>query len=186
MKRIRYAGLALVVVFAMSAAAAASAGAHEFSATVMGTVKGTAKATQVFTTAAGKVECSTLSVTSGQTVLASKTETATIQYSGCKAFGLSATISPATYEFNAEGSVKLAKQISIKATACQVTVPTAGNENLKSVGYKQSGTEVVIEPNVTGITSEGTGTACTYAKESKGTYTGNSSVSVAGGTVSWS
>jgi len=184
MKRIKYVGLALVVVCALSAAAVASAGAHDFSASAVAALKGTAKQTQVFTTAAGKVECSTLSVTSGTTALLALTQSATVQYSGCKAFGLAATVSPAQYVFSADnGLVRIASSITIKATACLVTVP--GNQDLTTVAYKNSGAEIVLEPNVTGITSEGSGAACTYAKESKGTYTGNSSVSIAGGTLKW-
>lgn len=186
MKRISQSGLALVVVCALGAAFATSAMAHSFSATAMSSVKASADATNVFTTAAGKVECTKLSVTSGSTVLNALTLTATVQYTGCTAFGLSATISPAQYEFNADGTATILKEITIKATLCEVKVPTAGNSGLKTIAYKQNGASaVLVEPNVTGITSSGTGTACKYASENKGTYTGNSHVTAASGNVTW-
>jgi hypothetical protein len=182
MKRIKYLGLSLVVVCALSVTASASA--HMYDATLSGAIKGTAKAPQVFTTAAGKVECSTLSVTSGTTALLLLIEHVTVQYGGCKAFGLAATVSPALYTFSAdEELVTVDKGITIKAVGCLVTVPA--KQDLKKIVYKNSGSEIVLEPNVSGITSEGSGAACTYASENKGTYTGNSSISVAGGSIKW-
>jgi hypothetical protein len=187
MLRVRTIGLALVAVLAMSAVAAASASAHEFVATASGeTITGSAKENQVFTTKAGKVTCTALKVTSGKTTgTKAKTQVATIGYEKCTAFGLEAKITAAEYEFNAEigpgtpKNVKILKAITITAPLCTVTVPvqTVGEVTYKNV---TSGTKKEIElvPNVTGITSSGSGLACSYASESKGTYTGTSLVSV--------
>ena len=185
MKRIKYSGLALVVVCALGAAAATSAVAHTFNANVMASLKGSADATQVFKTTAGNVECTKVAVSSGSTVLTIKTVKAIVNYTGCTAFGLSATVSPADYVFDADGTASVMKEITIKAIGCEVKVPISGNANLHTVKFKNNGTGVLLEPTVVGITSSGTGAACTYASESKGTYVGNSHVSAAGGTVAW-
>jgi hypothetical protein len=152
----------------------------------MASLKGSADATNVFTTAAGKVECTTLSVLNASTVLGALTLKATVDYSGCTAFTFPATITPAEYEFNADGTATILKEIKINATGCEVKVPVAGNANLSTIAYKNNGTGVLVEPNVKGITSSGTGFACTYASENKGTYVGNSHVTAASGSVSWS
>lgn len=185
MKRIRVVGLAVVAICAMSAMAAASAVAHEFNATEMGNITSKSLQTQVFHTAAGNVECTAVKVVEGVAVLKSATQTATVQYEKCKAFGLTATVSPAKYEFQANGSVKLLGSITIKATECLVTVPTG--QVVGPVSFRNNGKLVEIVPSVKNITSSGTGTACSYASESVGTYVGTSSVGMASGvgTVEW-
>ena len=183
MQRFKPIGLTLAAMFALSAAVTATAGASTFLSTVTGSIKAVATQTQVFTTAAGKVECTALSATNGSAALSALTQLVVIQYSNCKAFGLAATVSPAHYLFSADnGLVTIDNQITIKATACQVTVPP---QMVYTVKILDTPLWIIFEPNVTGITSEGSGTACTYAKESKGTYTGSSLVSVAGGSISW-
>jgi hypothetical protein len=160
--------------------------AHTFSSNLMASLKGSADATQVFKTTAGNVECTKVAVASGLTVLTLKTIKAIVNYTGCTAFGLSATVSPADYVFDADGTASMMKEVTIKATGCEVKVPIAGNLNLHTVKYKNNGTGVLLEPNVVGITSSGTGAACTYASESKGTYAGNSHLSAGSGdTQEW-
>ena len=175
--------LMLVAIGALNAATVTGVSANTFSASTVAALKGKALQTQVFKTKAGSVECSTLAITSGTSSLSSLTLSDTVQYSGCKAFGLTATVSPADYELNADGSVDLVAEVAIKAIGCVVMIPP---QTLGGLAYKDSGSEVVIEPKVTGITSEGLGAACAYLKESKGTYTGNSSLSIAGGSIGWS
>jgi hypothetical protein len=185
MTRIRLVGLALVAVCAISVTTAASAGANPlFLSTALGKLLAKALATQKFVTHAGTVECTTLTANGSVKSLASATQLAIISYAGCKAFGLAATVSPAEYEFNANGTVLVRKPITIKATGCLVTVPA--HQTLGPVQYlnKPAG-EIEIEPNVTGITSSGSGVACEYEIESKGTYIGNSLVAVEGGKLSW-
>jgi hypothetical protein len=185
MRRIKYVGLALVAVFAMSVVASASA--HEFEASAPGNLTSKVLQTQTFHTAAGNVECSALHLTGGSvTQLKTGKQEATVQYTGCKAFGLAATISPALYLFDAEGSVKVLKTITITAVGCTVTVPSAKNTSLTTIVYKNaSGGQITLEPSVKNITSSGTGSACTYAEESLGTYTGTSDVGLVGGTLTW-
>jgi hypothetical protein len=186
MRRIRIVGLALVAVCAMSVTATAGASAHDFKASAAGKLTSKALATQKFKTAAGLVECTALHLTSGTAALLSETQTATVQYTGCKAFGLAATVSPAQYEFNANGSVKLLATITITATECTVTVPSAKNTKLSTIKYTNSNKQIVLEPSVNNITSSGAGAGCKYAEESLGTYTGNSVVGLeSGGTLTW-
>ncbi len=191
MKQIKMLGAILVVVCALSGTAASGAFAHEFTSSKAGVkLASTALATQVFTTAAGKVECKKVKVLSGNTVVAAEFQSAEVEYTECKAFGLAASNIKASYEFFAGETaakpttkpyVKILKNITIEAGfgSCVVTVPAAGNEKLQAISYKTNGTtlkKVELIPNIAGITSSGSGVGCTYASESKGTYTGNSEV----------
>jgi hypothetical protein len=189
MNRIRLVGLALVAVCAIGVTTAASAGASTFLLLGATTAKLTAKAlaTQKFVTHAGTVECTTLTTSGEATVKHALVLRATVTYTGCKAFGLAATVSPAEYEFSADGTVTVLKAITIKATECLVTVQ--GGQTVGPVKYlnnKPNPGEIEIEPSVTNIMSSGTGAACAYALESIGTYTGNSLVAALGGaTIEW-
>jgi hypothetical protein len=185
MKRISL-GLVLAAIFAIGATASASA-QPLFHSTTMGKLTAKALQTQKFHTAAGNVECSGLHLTGGEVgALLSLYQEVTVVYSGCKAFGLAATVHPVLYLFDASNLATVLSTVLILAAECTVTVPSAKNANLSTVVYKNSGKEVVLEPSVKNITSVGVGKACTYAEESVGTYTGNSSVGVEnGGTLSW-
>lgn len=189
MQRIKLVALALVAVGVMSAAAATGAVAHTFTATEMGKLTAKATATQVFSVDGGKtVECTALKLTAGEAVLTSLTQKATIVYSGCKSFGLSATVSTAKYSFSADGTASLENTITITALGCTVTVPSAKNQGLSSITYSNNGKNVKLTPAVKNITSSGSGSTCTYSEESKGTYSGTSEVGLASGigSVSWS
>jgi hypothetical protein len=184
MKRIKFVGLALVAVCAVSVVVASSAGAHVFEASKAGLILGKALATQKFLTHAGLIECTSLTAHGTVTSLKTLKQVAIISYSGCKAFGIAAKVSPAEYEFNADGSVVVLKTITVTATGCTVTVP--GGQTLSTLTYtnKPAG-EIEIVPNVTGITSSGVGAACEYASESVGTYTGASLTQLDGGSLTW-
>jgi hypothetical protein len=184
MKHVR---IMAALVLALSAAPAAAATAHEFNATAMG--KLTLKATGIarFKNIAGLVECKQQKLASGDAVLASKTLQLTIEYSGCTAFGLAATISPGRYELNAEGSSSLLNTVTAKALACVVTFPSAKNKGLGTVKYVQTGKEIELVQGLSGITSSGVGAACSFAEESKGLFTDVSLLGFASGagSVEW-
>jgi len=186
MKRIKFVGLALVAVCAISVVAAAGASAHNFTASEVGALTGKSLQTQRFHTSAGNVECTALKAT-GTSALKSLTQEASVSYTGCTAFGLAAKVSTVKYLFNADGTASVLNTVTITATACTVTVPSSKNQNLGLLKYKTVGKLVELEPTVKGITSTGTGAACTYAEESNGTYGGNSNVGLANGTgsVGW-
>ncbi len=184
MRMIRMAGLASCAVLMLGATFASSAFAGLFDASKEGKLKGKALSTQVFTTKAGKVECTKLSVEGNVTKLVSETQVVTVKYESCTAFGfVAATISPAEYLFMANETVDLKKAVTMTAVGCEVTIPA--QNGLATVKYANVGANMEIKPNVTGVESEGKGTTCTYAKEKAGTYTGNSEVELEGGKIEW-
>ena len=191
LKRFRVVGLCLVAMFAVGAVAEASASAHEFIASpVGGTIAGSATTNQVFTITAGETVCTGVKVTKG-VVEAEKSETqkATIEYTGCLALGQKTKISPAEYEFNANGFVKVLKPIDIVIEELGfnrlVEVPATKNEKLETITYNNaSASTISIEAKVTKITYTTTGGFCGAGGEN-GTYNGNSLVSVVGGSVQW-
>jgi hypothetical protein len=156
----------------------------EFDATAMGSLTLKAMGTTIFTNVAGSIECTSRKANAGEAPLASLELLITIEYAGCKAFGIAATISPASYEFDARGAVSLLSTVTLKAVACLVTFPSAKNRKLGTVKYRQAGKEIELLPSISKITSFGEGAACTYAEESSGTLTGNSLLGLANGSGS--
>jgi len=183
----RHVRVVTALVLALGAAPATVATAHEFNATAMGKLTLKAAGIARFRNAAGAVECKQQKVALGDAVLASKTLQLTIEYSGCTAFGLAATLSPGRYELNAEGSASLLNTVTAKALACLVTFPSAKNKNLGTVKYVQTGKEIELVQALSGITSSGVGAACSFAEESKGLFTDVSLLSLASGagSVEW-
>ncbi len=158
-----------VMVCAIVSTTMPVAGAHEFSATAMGLLTLKPLINLRLVNKSGTIECSVQKLTAGEAALSAKTTAFTVQYSGCKAFGLAATLSPAQYEFNAEGSVSLVRTMTLKATGCLMTWPSSKNQHLSSMKYTQMGNAVAMTWFVTSMTSFGTGATCEYAEESKGT-----------------
>lgn len=188
---------AIASALAMSVAGAASASAAEFNGP-KGSLEAKALATQTFKTAAGNVECEKLSATGTVEGGKKPTQNATVTYETCKAFGHTATVSPAHYEFNANGSVKIITEaitVTVKVegvTKCTVTVPTqtiedepSSQEGVEFENLAGGNLKVIPEP-VTNIASEGKGTLCEYNElgtAAKGTYTGASEVHDTGGAI---
>jgi hypothetical protein len=161
-------------------------GSSKFKFTTSGKLVAKALSTQVLTTSAGKVECTGLSAAEGTSGSVSATElTITVQYTGCTAFGLAATVSPAQYTLTSSGFVSLQSTVTIKATGCSVTVPSAKNKSLKLARYDNIPQQILVLPTVRGITSSGTGAACTYAEESEGLLEGRADIGIQGGTLEW-
>ncbi len=117
----------------------------------------------------------------------SLTTTAVVEYSGdCEGFGTD-FVEPIVAEMNSMQTEKssILTAITIEstkgATVCKVTVPT---QEVGTVEYKISLVGALeLVPKVTDIESEGSGSACDYAKEAKGTYTGTSEVMLEGGEI---
>jgi hypothetical protein len=185
----------LLAVFALCAIGAASAHAEnsEFTASATGSLSGSALENQVFNTGAGEVVCTT-AATSGTIASVSATEQhVTVNYSGCKAFGLvNVHISAATYNFTAAKTEKEVTQpnrvdivnpITITVTKtlftahCTVTVPA---QTVGTVDFENNGNNVKVTPTVTGIHSTGSGGVC-GGTNSTGTYEGASEVHREGG-----
>jgi hypothetical protein len=143
---------------------------------------------QLFKTKAGTIDCKALSLTEGEEP--SETESAglglAVQFEECKAFEKAATVKPVELEFSAEGNLSLGTSLEVSATECTVTFPASKNQTLGKVTYSNESGKVEIEPSVTGLTSEGSGSGCSYSSESGGTYSGKSLVGWAtSGTLEW-
>jgi hypothetical protein len=178
-------GVLAVVAFALCAIGAANASAATFTASATGSLTGKATATQVFTTNGGQVKCST-AATSGNIVSTASTEQhVTVKYSACTAFGFANThITDATYVFTANGEVHIKNTITITPTGAGCTI-TISPQPVGSVSYTNSGTKLIITPNVIGISYASSGGLC-GTSGGNGTYTGSNEVErVGGGSISW-
>ncbi len=190
MNRIRFAGLALVATLALAVAASA-ASAHHFVSNTKGTLLAESLSSQEFTTAAGTIACSKISLlNTSVTALLTESQEATVDYSGCKAFSIfEATVEPSVlYDFNANETATLLNKVTILVPADNCTVLVLAPQILSTVKYdntERNGHKgIELLPKVSGITSVGEG-GCKYAEESKGTYVGNSFVWLDGGNLSW-
>lgn len=173
----------LFLTLTMSAVPAA---AHEFLASSTGKLTVKVLTTSVFTTAAGRIECTAASLGEGEVkTLKSLFLLSTVQFTGCKAFGLAAKISSIKVRSTAEGSVSLLRTATVTATGCTVTIASAKNQNLHTVKYSNVSKGIEKVATVSGITSVGTGATCEYAEESKGTFQGDALVNLIGGTLDW-
>jgi hypothetical protein len=188
MKRLAKMFMVTCVAALALAAVAAGASASTFTASATGELTGVQTSNQVFTVGgANKVTCKKAHTTGKIVSVESTEQHVTVNYSECSAtfFGFPAgtvDISPATYNFTANGEVHVLEPISIKATGlgCETIV---GKQTLKSVTYGNEAGKLLITSGVTGIVSTSpngcpSGTA--------GTYTGsNLSERVGGGSISW-
>ena len=184
MKRIIVVALA---VLGVSMAAAASASAQSFHATVVpGTLLGRATSNQVFTpfAGAGTITCKNAFTEGKATVTLGLHQLVSVFYSSCTAFGVfNVGISTAKYLLSADGLVAVENTIEIGIEGvCEITVKP---QDLGTVKYKNSGKSIVVESSVTGIKSEGSGGPCGGPTNTGGTYTGNNEISEDGGAFSW-
>ena len=184
-------GVLALAIFALSAIGVANASAAPtFTASATGSISGKATETQEFTINAGTVRCSTATTSGTITSTASTDQHAHVTYSGCTAFAGFVPVHniTATYTFTANGKVHIVGNITITITApfgatCTVTVP--GGQEVGTVTYTNKGSNLVVTPNVTGITYKTSGGFC-GAEGKNGTYKGANEVSrVGGGSVSW-
>jgi hypothetical protein len=197
-RNIKVLGLALVAMLAMSAvvASAASATAFSFKAEKVPTQL-TGKqhnGNDIFTTDAGKVECTEATYAGEQKVTPTNEVLVTPTYSGCTAFGFANTpidVNGCQYRFttvtkesgNFEGSADIVcpagKVIEVTAFGCTVTI--GSQTGLKKVTYTNVGAgttrEVTVDVNLTGIVyveDPGFFNTCANNKvtTSNGTYVG--------------
>jgi hypothetical protein len=178
-----------VAALAMAAVATGASAATTFTASAIGEVTSKSTSTQTFTIgSANVVKCTTAHGVGTIKSVATTEQHMTVTYSGCSAtfFGFPAgtvDISPATYNFTANGEVHVLSPISIKATGlgCETIV---GKQTLKSVSYANSSPikTITTTANVSGIVSTSPNGCPTGTT---GTYTGtNVSERVGSGTVS--
>jgi hypothetical protein len=177
-------GLSLIAALVFSVAMTTSASAQSFLSSAKEKLLSTNVAKQVFVTEAGTTECTKAPITSGNSSGMETTEqTATVKYEGCTAFGFAeVTISPVEYTFRANGEVLIDK-ISFVTTGCEVSVPA---QTVSKVDFATKGSNILLEPLVTGILYTATGSFCAKTGEFKnGTYKGHSEVMIATGSLSF-
>lgn len=186
MHRVGMVGRALVAALAFGALAAGSASAHEFVASKTGTTKDKQLNVQKFKTNAGVFECKK-ETSEGSVVAGSQKATIEkLKYTECAAFGFGVNVTEAEFEFNAEGTVTIKKLVSLEVPlgGCEVTLPTTGNSNLKSVTYKNNTGKVEVKSLYKSMTYGATGGVC-GEPGTNGEYNGNSEVELVGGTLEW-
>ncbi|HLH14091.1 MAG TPA: hypothetical protein VKV16_04830 [Solirubrobacteraceae bacterium] len=175
MKRTAMLGMALLAALAIGGADAISVSAseHEFIANKAGKVTSKAANTQVFKTGAGKVEC-TAATGEGEVKEGKQTTNKeVINYSSCTGFSGKVTMSAVDFEFNANGSAKIEKNVLVmmEGASCHVTIPA---QTVESVSYgDEPGGKVKATASVSDIHSYGSGGACGTTEESSGVYTGS-------------
>lgn len=186
---VRVMGIALVAMLAISGVASG----HDFKSSVAGNLKVVKNTNQVFNTGASSaVTCTKDSIVKGAAASGIQLSVlAEIEYTGCTVIGpfglkFEATVSLAQYLFSADNElVRLENTIVVRVpiAECNITVKP---QDLKAVKYKNTNKHVVVEANVSGITSVASGGECGTGTNTTGTYTGNTEVEVVGGEISWS
>jgi hypothetical protein len=187
MRRITILGTILLVALALVGieTASVSAQTHEFIASKTGKIKGKSTGTQVFKTGAGEVECTSASTAGEITELSSTTNKEVVSYTGCSGFGETVTISSVHFEFNASGSAKIEKSVTVtpEGAGCEVIIPS---QTVETMGYtNNSGGKVTAAASVSKIKSKGSGGVCGGEEETTGTYSGSIQAELEGGTVEW-
>ena len=182
----------LVAVFAFCAIGAANASAAQFTSTVGGPLVVTKNDPQVFVTPQGTVTCTGVKVT-GTAALATTSQHATVNYSGCKTvtgpFTFTTHITPVTYLFTAGDTggainVHILNEITITPTGAGCTIGVLP-QTVGTVDYSSSGGQITLAPNVTKITSRGSTQFCDSTLHHTGTYTGNITIGVKGGSLAY-
>jgi hypothetical protein len=110
----------------------------------------------------------------------------TVQYEKCTFFGIGLKATPAEYELNANGTVKILKAFTMTdlggSGLCAITFPAQGP--LKTLKYKNVTGKVEITDELVEMKSwaEGSGFGCEWS-EGNGTKTGISLLELVGGTI---
>lgn len=178
-------GLALMAALAFSAAMTASASAAGFLATAKEKLLSAKVAAQVFTTKEGTFECSEATIERGESSTSEvQTQLAVVHYGGCTFFSFIAEFTPADFLFEANGNVKLANLIKITApgTSCEMSWPA---QTFGTVKYDNSGKNILLLPNVSGMVYDAAGCSTGNGLFSDGTYKGNFEVMIANGKLSF-
>lgn len=180
-------GVVLVSMLALSGVASG----HNFKSSVGGNLKVVTNQNQLFTLSPSgdMVTCTKVSIVKG--AAAAGTQLSILEeyeYTGCtlesNGINLPATASLVQVVYGADDALERVENtwvITIPVASCHITVKP---QDRKAVLYKNSGKHIVIEPHVSGIVSEGSGGACGTSSKT-GTFTGNTEVEAASGTIEW-
>ncbi len=186
MQRITMFGMVLLAALAVVGveAVSVSASGHEFIASKTGKTKSKQTDAQVFKTSAGTLECSSVSGTGEIKEGHSTSHKEVFTYSGCGAFGGSVKITPAHFEFSANGPVKLENQIIIEPSdgECEIVIEP---QTLEQATYTNKSGKIEAEANAYKIHSKPTGEPCGTVEGTEGTYNGAALGELEGGTIEW-
>ncbi len=186
-KRITMFGLVVLAAVAIGGASAISVSATggEFIASKSGTDTAKATNTQVFKTGAGKIECASASGTGEVTEGSATTHKEAITYGSCvSSSDYNVSMSAVDFEFNANGSATIEKQVTAKleGAGCSVIIPA---QTVETVSYTNESGKVTAKAKITKIHSHGTGGACGTEEETTGTYSGSIQAELPGGSLEW-
>lgn len=178
-------GAVLLAAFTLAGvgAGSVSANGHEFITSTTGKTKSKGLNPQKFKTGAGTIECSTVTGTGEVKETKMVTHKEVLTFSGCIGFGANLKVTPAHFEFNANGSARLEKQlvISSESLTCEVLLEP---QTLESIAYTNASGKVTAAASVTKIRSIGTGGMC-GSENTEGSYSGSIQGELEGGTVEW-
>lgn len=207
MKRVKIAtGLltfvAMIAVGAFSAGLASAAPQFLWTGSLPGLVLALSTGKQVFTSQPGgtPIECEHFgghAIASNGKAMTTKEVTLTGRYTKCKAAGIfNATVSPAAFLLNADGSVAIIGQpivISIEGINCSLKITNsnngaAPNNNLKTIKYlNENAAAILAHAEVKGIVSLSSGGECGEVgiEKTEGEYKGLFLAVVDGGVLQW-
>jgi hypothetical protein len=190
-RKLKVIGITAVAVFALAAVSASAASAATFHAESAPVIfEGEQTTTNEFTVTTGVVKCTGAVFTGTQTAATSATATLHPAYSGCKAFGLSATVTTTgcNYVFDVTGSAtapattiecEAGKTIVVKPTglACEVIVEAQSGLTGLTLANGGSGAtrDITATANVGNIVYSEIGTGCKNGgtlHHTEGTYKG--------------
>jgi hypothetical protein len=177
----------VIAVLALVLLMSGSAYAHEFVASKAGTTTGKQTTAQKFETSSGIFECKKDTAEGTVTEGTQKTAIVKVQFLECAAFGFGVNASIAEFEFNAEGTATIKKLVKMEVplAGCEITLPTTGNGNMKTVTYKNLPEgKLEIKSLFKGMTYGSTGGSC-GEPGMNGAFNGSSEVELPKGTVEW-
>lgn len=197
-----------VIAGCVLVAASASASAAEFAASKTGSTKGEGTSQEVFKLNPMTIDC--LRSTSTGQVEGLKSETlkkVSVKYSDCKTFStITVTASEASYEYNADGTVRIEEPITftIPAFKCTITVaaqvstsPTALFSDITEYGKKafpEGQQKLGLNTSLKGLSYKASNWPCAGpTKEEQpeeregeeGKFTGEMKDEVIGGNLTW-
>jgi hypothetical protein len=193
MKHVKIFGLALVAMAALGVASASSAlAALLFHSSATGTLLAKlVGAAHKFKTSAGTVECTSANGEGAITEKLAEVQLVLVTYANCtvtEPIKSGATVSPADYLFNANGTVKLDNTVTIKPSPeiCKITV---GPQSLTGITYANIAgppMEIEVKANVSAIhysISGGAGFCGAEGAHTDGTYSGTEKAKEDGGEI---
>jgi len=176
-------GVTCAAAFALVAMTAAGASAARFTASETGTLTGISTTNHVFTTGGGGSITCKKTHTSGMIVSReAASQHLTVKYSECTASSLPATVSPATLEVYANGTMDIENTITIGYFGCTTTIKP--QKGLKTINYTNSAGKLILHFAVGGIVSTASAHLCSGG--TTGTTSGSFVLErVGGGTLTW-